>query len=146
MLVVDWEAVHDQVATFGALITEYHVYIREADGTSYSAVSEDCPPTDVDLIQNTQCTVQISTLRAEPFLLQHEAAIYAKVVQVNSIGASQMSDAGTGASVFVPVVPDAPVTLLPVLSEISLTQVSFTWSDGAYNGGKPILDYQVSYD
>jgi len=57
-----------------------------------------------------------------------------------------MSDEGTGSSVFVPVVPDASISLLPVLSEITLTQVSFTWSDGAYNGGKPILDYRVSYD
>jgi hypothetical protein len=37
---------------FGAIITEYHVFIQQADG-QYSEVGEDCPPTDVDLIANT---------------------------------------------------------------------------------------------
>jgi hypothetical protein len=55
---------------FGAMITEYKVFIQQADGV-YTEVADDCPSTDVDLIANTQCTIMISTLRSEPFLLEH---------------------------------------------------------------------------
>lgn len=70
VVVVDWEPVRDQMTDFGAMITEYKVFIQQADGV-YTEVADDCPSTDVDLIANTQCTIMISTLRSEPFLLEH---------------------------------------------------------------------------
>lgn len=111
----------------------------------YSEVSVDCPGTDVDLISNTQCTVQISTLKADPFSLEHEMPIYAKIVAINTIGESDASDQGTGSSIFVPEVPGAPISLQPTPSEITRTQASFTWSDST-NGGKPILSYKILSD
>jgi hypothetical protein len=71
--------------------------------------------------------------------------IVAKVTQINVIGESDMSDEGTGSSIFVPVEPEPPINLLENQSEITKTTVSFVWSDGE-NGGKPILDYKVEYD
>jgi hypothetical protein len=108
-------------------------------------VIEDCPPTDVDLLANTQCTILISRLRSEPFLLEHQQPILVKVTQVNVIGESEMSAEGSGASIFVPVVPEAPINMVEISSEVTKTTASFAWSDGA-NGGKPILDYMVEYD
>jgi hypothetical protein len=84
-VVVNWAAPHDQLAAYGAIITQYRVMIMQAD-LEYSEVSVDCDGTDVDLISNTQCTVQISTLRASPFNLEHEMLIYAKIVAINTIG------------------------------------------------------------
>lgn len=52
VVVVDWEPVYDQIAEFGGLISEYHIFIKQADD-QYTEVSEDCPPTDVDLHANT---------------------------------------------------------------------------------------------
>jgi len=72
--------------------------------------------------------------------------IVAMISQTNLIGESDLSQEGGGASIFVPVVPDSPVNLQPVASEITKTQLKFTWSDGTYNGGKAILDYKVEYD
>jgi hypothetical protein len=91
VVVIDWAAPHDQLAAYGAIIIQYRVLIMQAD-LEYSEVSVDCPGTDVDLISNTQCTVQISTLKADPFSLEHEMPIYAKIVAINTIGESDASD------------------------------------------------------
>lgn len=42
--------------------------------------------------------------------------------------------------------PDTPINLLANPAEITKVSCSITWSDGAYNGGKPILDYLIEYD
>lgn len=42
-------------------------------------------------------------------------------------------------------VPDAPLTLSNVPSITSGYQIGLTWTEGAYNGGSPVLDYRVSY-
>jgi len=143
VVVIDWKAPYDQIAAYGAPITKYTVLIQQKD-LQYRETS-DCKGTDIDLIQNTQCIVQIATLRAAPYNLEHGMPIYAKIVAANLIGESDQSIEGTGSQVFVPVVPEAPISLQPTPSEITKTQASFTWSDGA-NGGKPILDYLVLYD
>jgi hypothetical protein len=67
------------------------------------------------------------------------------VIAINSIGASDISLAGSGSYVFVPNVPGAPVNLQPILSGISRTTASFSWSDGI-TGGSKILDYMISFD
>jgi hypothetical protein len=128
------------MAAFGGLVTEYHVYIKQKDGV-YSEVDTDCPPTSQSLLLNTQCSVQISRLRAAPFFLEHGDAILAKVTQVNIQGMSEMSEEGSGSSIFVPVVPDAPLNLYS--AEVTLNTVKLAWSDGAYNGGKPISSYTL---
>ena len=140
IVVVSWQAEYDQAAAFGALIKEYHVFIKQKDGL-YTEVGTDCPPTSQSLLMNTQCTVQVSRLRAAPFLLEHGDAIEAKVTQVNIQGESDMSAAGAGASIFVPVVPDAPINLYG--AEITLSGVKLTWADGVYNGGKTVTAYSL---
>jgi len=42
-------------------------------------------------------------------------------------------------------VPDAPVSLSNVPSITTAYQIGLTWTEGAYNGGSPVLDYKVSY-
>jgi large repetitive protein len=42
--------------------------------------------------------------------------------------------------------PDAPTNLAEVVAARTASTITFTWSEGAQNGGAEILDYRVSYD
>jgi hypothetical protein len=83
---------------------------------------------------------------SEPFNLQIGEGIYAKVVAFNTIGESPESSESNGATVFVVVEPDAPVNLQRDNGATTTSIAALKWSDGAYNGGDPIIDYRVSYD
>jgi hypothetical protein len=85
---VDWEEPADQMTLYGAVITEYKVYVRQTDGIFYSEVTTDCPSDDATLVSNTMCAIQITTLKAYPFSLTDGQDIYAKIVAVNVIGES----------------------------------------------------------
>jgi hypothetical protein len=41
--------------------------------------------------------------------------------------------------------PDAPINLVNDPATTTAYQVGLIWSDGAYNGGSSVIDYQVSY-
>lgn len=41
--------------------------------------------------------------------------------------------------------PDAPVSLADNAAETTAYQIGLTWADGSYNGGTPIIDYEVSF-
>ena len=69
IFVVDWEEPADQLNTFGAVITAYIVEVETYDGAYYDEVYQDCPSTSIDLLTNTQCTIQVSTIRGYPWHL-----------------------------------------------------------------------------
>lgn len=41
--------------------------------------------------------------------------------------------------------PDAPVSLQNVSSETNALQITFTWLDGASNGGNNVIDYKILF-
>ena len=43
-------------------------------------------------------------------------------------------------------VPDAPINPMNNPSVTSNSVIGFTWSDGASNGGTPVIDYKITYD
>jgi hypothetical protein len=43
-------------------------------------------------------------------------------------------------------VPDAPVNLQNDAAVTDASKIKFTWSQGASNGGVPVIDYDVYYD
>jgi hypothetical protein len=94
---------------------------------------------------NTQCTINISTVTSYPWLLEDGQELWAQIIAVNSIGESDPSTAATGSTVFVPIVPGAPVSLLENYAGTTKTTASFTWSEGE-SGGKVITDFKVEYD
>ena len=57
-----------------------------------------------------------------------------------------MSAVGNGAVVNVIVVPSAPINLVRNILTSTPTAIGIDWSNGASNGGSPIIDYQVLYD
>jgi hypothetical protein len=42
-------------------------------------------------------------------------------------------------------VPDAPVSLQNEPSETNALQITFTWLDGASNGGTAVIDYKILF-
>ncbi len=72
-------------------------------------------------------------------------SVFAKVVAYNSIGNSVESAVGNGARIKLSLVPNAPI--LTVNQQFTTrTQISITWTDGAYDGGQPIIDYRLEFD
>jgi hypothetical protein len=65
-----------------------------------------------------------------------------KVQSRNSVGFSSDS---ADLSVLAAKLPDAPINLVNDPATTTTYQVGLTWSDGAYNGGSPVIDYQVSF-
>lgn len=57
-----------------------------------------------------------------------------------------MSAIGNGAVVRVIVVPNAPTNPARDILTSTPTAIGITWTDGASNGGSPIIDYQVLFD
>jgi hypothetical protein len=62
-LEIDWQAPYEQ----GSTITQYWVYVRETDGSTFSLPLGDCDSANADLVINTRCLVPVSVLRAAPF-------------------------------------------------------------------------------
>lgn len=40
--------------------------------------------------------------------------------------------------------PDPPINLAEEVSGRSATTIGLTWSDGAHDGGLPVLDYRIN--
>lgn len=79
-----------------------------------------------------------------PFLLVKLDSVYAKIVAVNVIGESLMSEEGNGASVVF--TPDAPYSLSRNDATTIAGTIGLTWVQGLSNGGSPVLDYSIIFD
>lgn len=72
------------------------------------------------------------------------SSVTAKVKTYNTYGYSEESPAGNGAIILT--YPDAPVNLAEQVASRTASSISFTWEEGASNGGAPVLDYRVAFD
>jgi hypothetical protein len=70
--------------------------------------------------------------------------VYAKVYAINVYGFSELSLQGNGAAIIT--YPDAPVNFVEDYSLRQATELGLQWSEGAANGGSPVLDYEISYN
>jgi hypothetical protein len=64
------------------------------------------------------------------------------ITATNSVGESMQSEV---LQIYTASTPDAPINLANAPAVTTGYQVGLTWQDGAYDGGSPIIDYQVSY-
>jgi len=80
---------------------------------------------------------------ASPYSLNWGDSVYAKVKATNIVGDSSTSSEGNGAVILTN--PDAPVSLADDVATTSATTIAMTWSQGAANGGTPVIDYRVSH-
>jgi len=65
-----------------------------------------------------------------------------KVTARNSVGSSEKS---TALSVLAATIPDAPINLANDPTVTNAYQVGLTWNVGKYDGGSPVIDFQVSF-
>ena len=86
----------------------------------------------------------MTTLKAAPYNLVKDDSVNVKIVSVNFYGNSVESVIGSGA--VIQLVPDAPVSLTNDPTVTTDTQIRFTWSAGASDGGNAVIDYAVYYD
>jgi hypothetical protein len=104
----------------------------------------DCDGSAVATIENTSCDVQVSILTAAPFSLPWGGSVYSKVIATNVYGDSAISIAGNGAIIIT--YADAPTNFAEIVAFRTSTSISFSWDEGASNGGNSVFDYRVSYD
>jgi hypothetical protein len=88
--------------------------------------------------------VPVSVLRNTPFNITFGSSVWARVSATNIIGSTEFSPAGNGAILLT--TPDSPVNLANVPSITTGSRIGLTWSDGAADGGAPILDYLITWD
>jgi hypothetical protein len=88
--------------------------------------------------------VPISVLTVTPYSLPWGSNVHAKVIAYNIYGDSVISEPGNEAIILT--VPDSPVSLVETVSERTDNSITFTWIEGATDGGAPVLDYTISYD
>ena len=137
-VLISWTAPGER----GSAIASYIISIKQKDG-QYSAELTSCDGSLQSIVDAAQCSVPITSLVAEPFLLERGDSVFAVVVATNPIGGdSVQSEAGNGATIIS--APDAPLNLAEDSALRTISTLGLTWSDGASDGGAPILDYRVS--
>jgi hypothetical protein len=80
----------------------------------------------------------------DPYNIAYNEGIYVKISAVNFYGTSVESVSGNGAVMVL--IPDTPVNLQKDVAGSSKSVISFTWDEAAFDGGKPVLDYRITYD
>lgn len=126
--------------TLGSPIKEYNVYIKQQNGT-YNLELNNCDATDLTIVGQKYCIVQVSTLKNAPFSLEWGSSIFAKVVAINDYGRSIESPEGNGAVIIT--YADKPTNLAEIVSARTATTITFTWIPGLLNGGSTVTDYQI---
>ena len=81
-------------------------------------------------------------MRAEPFNLNWGDSVHAKLKATNVKGTSSYSSSGNGAILITN--PDAPVSLAEVYAQRSESTLGLSWSEGAYDGESPVIDYRIN--
>lgn len=77
----------------------------------------------------------MSIMLGAPYMLTMGDSVYAKVSAINIVGPSEFSLPGNGAVITMSYPPDAPVNVARNNALTTKTQISFSWQDGASNGG-----------
>ena len=130
--------------TGGSPITSYTIKIRLRDGISFTTDLSNCNGANAAVVNTRSCMVPVSTLRNKPFEIEWATSVWATVQAHNSYGSSGVSEQGNGAIIVT--IPDAPVNLRNDFEVSTANQIKIMWDDGAFNGGKPVTDYRVTYD
>jgi hypothetical protein len=130
----------------GSSITAYKVYVQAADLT-WQQDNTNCNGSNGAIASARQCTIPVSVLRAAPFSLINSSDVVARVIATNSYGDSPTSVSSTSnANMPDWFVPSAPQSLLRDDISTSTSQIKFTWSAPASNGGSPVIDYSIEWD
>jgi len=143
--IVNWEPLADFTAEIGSAIISYKIYIQ----TSVLSFAEEithCDENDVSIVLDTKCSIPVPFLLLSPYNTVDGTPVNVKITAANILGEYAESEIGGGAVIFIPLIPDAPVNLINNGDVANKVRTSFTKQNRANDGGKPVLDYRVSYD
>lgn len=107
-VIINWDAPYWN----GAEVTTYRIFVQASSGGFISAPSSGCDGTDTFVVENTQCTVDLTDLYAVPYSLVQGDSVFAKIIANNLVGDSDESPFGNGAIIVL--VPDSPITVVNV--------------------------------
>jgi hypothetical protein len=138
-VVINWAAPSDN----GSPITGFKVLIRQ-NNLVYTEELVNCDGSETSIITASKCSVPISVLIVTPYSLPWGANVFAKVIAYNIYGDSLTSEPGNEAIILT--IPDSPVSLTETVSDRTDNTITFAWSEGATDGGAPVLDYTISFD
>src|SRR5690606_28307581 len=128
----------------GSPVTNYKIYVREDDSTTFTEITADCAEYSVTLA-GTTCTVLMTTLKASPYNLDYNDDVIFKVISVNLQGDSVFSnESPVGAKV--QDVPDQMAT--PVYVSKTSTSLTVSYTELTFpteTGGAPITQYLLEY-
>jgi len=65
-----------------------------------------------------------------------------KVSASNQVGEGAQSNA---VQIYAASVPDAPLSLTANSALTNANQVALSYAEGSYNGGSPVIDFQIEY-
>jgi hypothetical protein len=117
--------------------------ILEKDGVTYTPDLVNCDAQESAILSTLTCSVPVSVLIAEPYILTWADPVYAKLSASNVYGTSIYSLAGNGAILHT--IPDAPTLVLENLVHRTASTIGLYWST-TFVGGTPIVDYTVQSD
>jgi hypothetical protein len=119
----------------------------QAADLSWQQDNTNCNGSNGAIVSARQCTIPVTVLRAAPFSLSNTSDVVARVVATNVIGDSLISTSSTtNANLPDWFVSGAPQSLLRDDVSTSQSQIVFTWSAPASNGGTPVIDYRIEWD
>ena len=121
-------------------MTHYQINVLQNDGVTYRPDLTHCDGSNPTIISDLKCSIPVLYLKGAPFYIEWAGSVFAKVVAINTYGASEASEPGNGAKLQTN--PDAPYQLSEVFEYRSGTDLGITWTD-SFDGGTSILDYEV---
>jgi hypothetical protein len=114
---------------------------------SYYTELDECDGSDVTIVANAYCNIEMATFMDSPFTLSVGEEIVAAVIATNAFGDStQSADSSSGATY--KTLPSAPGSS-PTLNEQTETSITVDWATltlDAETGGSTILSYNLVYD
>ena len=102
-----------------------------------------CDGSNPDIVSAASCSIPLYVLIGAPYDLVLGDHIFAKIQAHNIYGISLESVPGDGSAMVQ--MPDAPINLANNPTVTAATQIGLIWNTGLSDGGKDILDYQVTY-
>ena len=142
-----WWAPLTGVNDGGTAVLEYLVEIRQHDGT-YAEEEQYCDGAQTAIVLNAYCFIPvIESLRADPYLLEFQDPIMARVKSRNAIG---WSEAWSLESLVFATVEVEPTKMPPVVKGAATdqTQIEIDWTAlaGDATGGSIIISYNLEWD
>jgi len=81
----------------GDEITEYQIFVQEKVSGTFTQESTDCVSSSESVVAARECTIQLDTLKADPYNLVFGDSVNVKVSAINAYGTSALSPIGNGA-------------------------------------------------